>query len=95
MGTEFAEGKDTRTIDVEYILELGLKADFALVRAHVGDHYGNLVYRRTRRNFNPSMAMAAATTIAEVGEIVEPGALDPDTIHTPGLFVQRLVERAR
>jgi 3-oxoadipate CoA-transferase alpha subunit len=96
VGTEFAVGKDLRSIDgEEYILELSLKADFALIRAHVGDRYGNLVYRRTRRNFNPSMAMAAATTIAEVGQIVEPGDLDPDTIHTPGLFVQRLVERPR
>jgi 3-oxoadipate CoA-transferase alpha subunit len=96
VGTEFAVGKDLRTIGGEdYILELSLKADFALIRAHVGDRYGNLVYRRTRRNFNPSMAMAAATTIAEVGQLVEPGDLDPDTIHTPGLFVQRLVERSR
>ena len=95
VGTEFADGKEVRTIDgQQYVLELGLRADFALVRAHRGDRVGNLVYRLARRNFNPSMAMAARTTIAEVGEIVEPGELDPDTIVTPGLLVQRLVRRS-
>jgi 3-oxoacid CoA-transferase A subunit len=96
VGTEFAQGKEVRTIDgAEYVFELPLKADFALVRAERGDRYGNLVYRRSRRNFNPSMAMASTTTIAEVAEILQPGGLDPDAIHTPGLFVQRLVERPR
>jgi 3-oxoadipate CoA-transferase alpha subunit len=94
VGTEFAEGKEGRTINgQDYILELALRADFALVRAHRADRHGNLIYRLARRNFNPSMAMSAQTTIAEVADIVEPGALDPDTIHTPGLFVQRLVAR--
>ncbi len=94
VGTEFAEGKERRTIDgQDYILELALRADFSLVRAQRADRYGNLLYRLARRNFNPSMAMSARTTIAEVAEIVEPGALDPDTIQTPGLFVQRLVTR--
>jgi 3-oxoadipate CoA-transferase alpha subunit len=92
VGTEFAEGKESRTIDgQDYILEFALRADFSLVRAHRADRYGNLIYRLARRNFNPAMAMSAQTTIAEVAELVEPGALDPDTIHTPGLFVRRLV----
>jgi 3-oxoadipate CoA-transferase alpha subunit len=93
-GTEFANGKEVRTIDGrEQILEYALRADFSLVRAHRADRFGNLVYRLARRNFNPSMAMAAHTTIAETGEIVEPGGLDPDSIHTAGLFVQRLLQR--
>jgi len=94
VGTEFADGKEVRTIGGQvYVLELALRADFALVRAERGDRYGNLVYRRSRRNFNPSMAMSAFTTIAEVAEIVEPGGLDPDAIHTPGVYVKRLVQR--
>jgi 3-oxoadipate CoA-transferase, alpha subunit len=93
-GTEFAVGKETRVFDGrEQVLEYALPADFALIRAHTGDRIGNLVYRLARRNFNPSMAMAARTTIAEVGEILAPGGLDPDAIHTPGLFVQRMVVR--
>ena len=96
VGTEFADGKEVRIIDGQpQVLEYALKADFALIRAHRGDRLGNLVYRLARRNFNPSMAMAAGLTIAEIGEIVEPGGLDPDHIVTPGLFVQRLVERPR
>jgi acyl CoA:acetate/3-ketoacid CoA transferase alpha subunit len=75
-------------------LEYALPADFALVRAHKGDRIGNLVYRLARRNFNPSMAMAARITIAEVGELVDAGGLDPDAIHTPGLFVQRMAVRS-
>jgi 3-oxoadipate CoA-transferase alpha subunit len=94
VGTEFAAGKEVRTIaGQDYVLEFGLRADYALIRAHRGDRIGNLVYRLARRNFNPSMATAAAVTIAEVGEIVEAGQLDPDAIVTPGLFVKRLVAR--
>jgi 3-oxoadipate CoA-transferase alpha subunit len=93
-GTEFAERKEVRVFDGrEQVLEYALPADFALIRAHKGDRIGNLVYRLARRNFNPAMAMAARTTIAEVGEILAPGGLDPDAIHTPGLFVQRMVVR--
>jgi 3-oxoadipate CoA-transferase alpha subunit len=94
VGTEFADGKEVRSIHGhDQILEYALQADFALIRAHRADRIGNLVYRLTRRNFNPSMAMAAGTTIAEVGEMLEPGQLDPDTIHTPALFVQRVAVR--
>lgn len=93
-GTQFADGKEVRVIDgQEQVLEYALPADVALVRAHRADTQGNLVYRLARRNFNPSMAMAAQTTIAEVGEIVLAGSLDPDLIATPGIFVQRLVQR--
>jgi 3-oxoacid CoA-transferase subunit A len=92
VGTLAAEGKETRVIDGrEFVLELPLKADYAFVKAWTGDSAGNLVYRRTTRNFNPMMATAAATTIAEVERMVEPGAIDPDTVHTPGLFVQRIL----
>jgi 3-oxoacid CoA-transferase subunit A len=95
-GTLIAEGKETRVIDGRhYVLELPLKADFAFVRAWKGDHAGNLVYRRTARNFNPMMASAAQLTIAEVETLVEPGALDADTVHTPGLFVKRIFQGAR
>jgi acyl CoA:acetate/3-ketoacid CoA transferase alpha subunit len=73
------------------VLELPLKADYAFVKAWTGDAVGNLVYRRTTRNFNPMMATAATTTIAEVERLVEPGAIDPDLVHTPGLFVQRII----
>ena len=93
-GTLIAEGKETRTIDGrDYILEYGLRADFAIIRAHKADYNGNLVYRGTSRNFNAVMAPAARVTIAEVDEIVEPGALDPEEIVTPGVFVQRIVRR--
>jgi 3-oxoacid CoA-transferase subunit A len=92
-GTIIAEGKETRLIDGRhYILELPLKADFALVRAWKGDREGNLVYRRTARNFNPMMATAARLTIAEVEHLVEPGVLEPDMVHTPGIFVKRILQ---
>ena len=91
-GTEIAEGKETREFDGEhYVLERGIRADFAIVKAWKGDRYGNLVYRKTARNFNPLCAMAANVTIAEVEELVEVGDLDPDLVHTPGVFVQRVV----
>ena len=91
-GTQFAEGKETRAFDGrEYVLERALKADFALVHAHKGDRYGNLVYNKAARNFNPPMAMAAKVTIAEVDIIVEPGELDPEAVVTPGIFVERIV----
>jgi 3-oxoacid CoA-transferase subunit A len=94
-GTMVAEGKETRVIaGRHYVLELPLKADFAFVRAWKGDHHGNLVYRRTARNFNPMMATAAQLTIAEVETLVEPGALDPDAVHTPGLYVKRILQGA-
>jgi 3-oxoacid CoA-transferase A subunit len=83
-----------RVIDgQECLLEFALQADFALVRAHRADTMGNLTYRLARRNYNPAMAMAARVTIAEVGEIVPPGELDPDVVVTPGIFVDRLVRR--
>src|ERR687895_1172184 len=92
-GTLVAEGKETREIDGKhYVLELPLRADFAFVKAWKGDRLGNLIYRKTARNFNPVMATAARVTIAEVEQIVEPGALDPDCIHTPGIFVQRIIK---
>ncbi|CAD1796216.1 3-oxoadipate CoA-transferase [Xanthomonas arboricola pv. juglandis] len=91
-GTELAEGKETRQIDGRhYVLEYPIRADFALIKASKGDRWGNLVYRKTARNFGPIMAMAAATTIAQVGEVVQLGALDPEHIVTPGIFVQRVV----
>jgi 3-oxoacid CoA-transferase len=92
-GTPIAEGKEVRWFDGRpYLFETALKADFAFVKAWKADRLGNLVYRRTTRNFAPMMAMAARTTIAEAEEIVEPGALDPDLVHTPGIFVQRVVK---
>jgi 3-oxoacid CoA-transferase subunit A len=95
-GTQVAEGKETRTVDGEtYVLEKGLVADVALVKAWKGDTEGNLIYRKTARNFNPNMATAAQVTIAEVEELVEPGVLDGDSIHTPGIFVQRIIQGAR
>ena len=91
--TVVAEGKETRVIDGRpYVLEMPLKADFALVRAHRGDRLGNLVYRKTARNFNPMMATAAACTIAEVEHLVEPGEIPPDTVHTPGIFVRHILQ---
>ena len=91
VGTVIADGKETREFDGKmYLLETALRADFALVKAWRGDRAGNLVYRRTARNFNPMMATAARVTIAEVEELVEPGELDPDAIHTPGIYVQRI-----
>jgi 3-oxoacid CoA-transferase subunit A len=94
-GTLVADGKESRVIDGRtYILEKPLHADFAFVKAWKGDRKGNLVYRKTSRNFNPMMATAARHTIAEVEELVEPGALDPDGIHTPGIFVTHIVQGA-
>ncbi|WP_454885384.1 3-oxoacid CoA-transferase subunit A [Sphingomonas oryzagri] len=91
-GTLLAEGKETRHIDgVDFVLEYPIHADFALIKANKGDRWGNLVYRKTARNFGPIMAMAARTTIAQVAEIVPLGALDPEAVVTPGIFVQRLV----
>ena len=91
-GTLVADGKEQRVVDGEtYILEKGLTADISLVRAWKGDTEGNLVYRKTARNFNPSMATAGRITIAEVEHLVEPGEIDPDHVHTPGIYVQRLV----
>jgi 3-oxoacid CoA-transferase subunit A len=95
-GTIVAEAKETRIIDGRpYVLEMPLKADFALVRAHRGDRLGNLVYRKTARNFNPMMATAAECTIAEVEQLVEPGALPPDAVHTPGIFVRHILQGAQ
>jgi 3-oxoacid CoA-transferase subunit A len=91
-GTLIAEGKESREINGRtYILELPLHADFAFVKAWKGDRHGNLVYRKTARNFNPMMATAAQHTIAEVEDFVEAGMLDPDGIHTPGIFVKRVI----
>jgi 3-oxoacid CoA-transferase subunit A len=95
-GTLVAEGKETRVIDGRpYVLELPLKADFALVRAWKGDRHGNLVYRKTARNFNPMMATAAEATLAEVEHLVEPGAIEPDAVHTPGIFVRHILQGER
>jgi 3-oxoacid CoA-transferase subunit A len=92
LGTIVAEGKETREIDGrEYVMEKALHADVALIKAWRGDRYGNLVYRKTARNFNPAMAAAAKLTIAEVEELVEPGVIDPDLIVTPGIYVNRIV----
>lgn len=92
-GTVVAEGKETRVIDGrQFVLEKPLTADFAFVKAFRGDRLGNLVYHRTARNFNPVMATAAAVTIAEVEELVEPGTLDPDAIVTPGIFVKHIFQ---
>jgi 3-oxoadipate CoA-transferase alpha subunit len=94
-GTQLAQGKETRNIGGrDYVLEYPIKADFALIKAQRGDRWGNLVYRKAARNFNPIMAMAAACTVAQVDEIVPLGALDPEHIVTPGIFVQRVVSRA-
>ena len=91
-GTLLAEGKETRNIDgIDFVLEYPIRADFALIKAHRGDRWGNLVYRKTARNFGPIMAMAAKTSIAQVSEIVPLGALDPEVVVTPGIFVQRVV----
>ncbi|HEV7617496.1 MAG TPA: 3-oxoacid CoA-transferase subunit A [Burkholderiaceae bacterium] len=91
-GTLLAEGKETRLINGKhYVLESPIHADFALIKAHRGDRWGNLVYRKTARNFGPIMAMAAKCTIAQVSQIVALGELDPETIITPGIFVQRVV----
>jgi 3-oxoacid CoA-transferase subunit A len=92
-GTLVAEGKETREIDGRmYVFEQPLKADFALVKAWTGDHHGNLVYRKTARNFNPMMATAGRVTLAEVEHLVAPGEIEPDLVHTPGIFVQKIFE---
>jgi len=92
-GTEVAEGKEVREFNGKpHILESALTSDFAIVKAWKGDRFGNLIYKGTARNFNPLMAMAGKITIAEVEELVEPGELDPNFIHTPGVFVQRIFE---
>jgi 3-oxoadipate CoA-transferase alpha subunit len=93
VGTELGEGKETRVIEgKECMLEWALKTDYALIKAHKGDRHGNLVYKGTARSHNPVYAMAADFTIAEVDEIVELGTLDPETVITPGIFVDRIVE---
>jgi 3-oxoacid CoA-transferase subunit A len=95
-GTAIAEGKEVREFDGhKTILETGLTADFALVKAWKGDRWGNLVYRKTARNFNPMMATAGKITIAEVEELVEVGELTPDQVHTPGIYVQRIIQGER
>ncbi len=92
VGTVIAEGKETKVFDGEtYIMETGLVADLSIVKAQIGDTQGNLIYNKTARNFNPLMAMAGKVTVAEVEEIVPVGDLDPDDIHTPGIFVQRIL----
>jgi 3-oxoacid CoA-transferase subunit A len=92
VGTLVAEGKEVREFDDRpYVMERWLRADFALVKAWKGDRMGNLIYRKTARNFNPMMATAAKITIAEVEEIVEPGEIGPDDVMTPGIYVQRLL----
>jgi 3-oxoacid CoA-transferase subunit A len=92
-GTEVAEGKEIRVFnDKEYLLELAFEADFAIVKAWKGDTMGNLIYKETARNFNPLMAMSGKITIAEVEELVEAGELDPNIIHTPGIYVHRIFQ---
>jgi 3-oxoacid CoA-transferase subunit A len=92
-GTVVAEGKETREFDGRmYVMERSLQADFALVKAWKGDQWGNLVYRKTARNFNPMMATAAKVTIAEVEHLVGPGELDPDMVHTPSVYVKRIFQ---
>jgi 3-oxoacid CoA-transferase subunit A len=93
VGTVVAEGKPTEVFDGEtYVRETWLRADLAIVKAWKGDHEGNLIYRKTARNFNPNMATAAKITIAEVEELVPNGTLDPDQVHTPGIFVNRILQ---
>ena len=93
VGTVVAQGKPTEVFDGEtYVRESWLKADLAIIKAWKGDHEGNLIYRKTARNFNPNMATAAKVTIAEVEELVPNGRLDPDQIHTPGIFVSRILQ---
>ena len=95
-GTKIAEGKETRVWNGRpTVLETALHADFAFVKAWRGDRYGNLVYRKTTRNFNPMMAAAGNTTIAEVEVLVEPGELEPDQVHSPGIYVQRVLKGAK
>jgi 3-oxoacid CoA-transferase subunit A len=92
VGTLVAEGKELREFDGEtYVMERGLRADLAIVKAWKGDTEGNLIYRKTARNFNPMMAMAGKVTVAEVEQLVNIGTIDPDHVHTPGIFVQRII----
>jgi 3-oxoadipate CoA-transferase, alpha subunit len=92
VGTPLAEGKETRTFgDNEYLLEYGLTADFALIKAKCADMHGNLVYNKTARNFSPVMAMAGRITIVQAAEVLQPGEIDPETVVTPGIFVERVV----
>jgi 3-oxoadipate CoA-transferase alpha subunit len=92
VGTPLADGKETRTINGrDYVLEMPIKGDVALIGAHMGDRLGNLVYRKTARNFGPVMATAATLTIAQVRRVVEVGALDPEAVMTPGIYVDRIV----
>ncbi|MGA1998728.1 MAG: CoA transferase subunit A [Terriglobales bacterium] len=94
-GTVIADGKETRQFDGRsYVMERALRADFAFIKAWKGDQWGNLVYRKTARNFNPMMATAAGVTIAEVEELVEVGQIDPDDVHTPSVYVKRIFEGA-
>lgn len=96
VGTEVAQGKETREFNgKQYLMEYAFNADFAIVRAWKGDRKGNLVYRETARNFNPVMAMAGKVTIAEVEELVEEGELEPDQVHTPGIYVHRIYRGAK
>ncbi|MDG3440483.1 CoA transferase subunit A [Nitrospirillum amazonense] len=96
VGTLVAEGKELREFDGEtYVMERGIVADLSIVKAWKGDTEGNLVYRKTARNFNPMMATAGKVTVVEVEELVEPGSFDPDHIHTPGIFVQRIIKGAK
>ena len=93
VGTQVAEGKEHKDFNGQtYILETGIVADLSIVKAWKGDTQGNLVYRKTARNFNPMVAMCGKVTVAEVEELVEVGSLDPDMIHTPGIFVDRILE---
>ncbi len=95
VGTLVAEGKELREFDGEtFVMERGLRADLAIVKAWKGDTEGNLIYRKTARNFNPMMAMAGKVTVAEVEQLVNVGTIDPDHVHTPGIFVQRIIEGA-
>jgi 3-oxoacid CoA-transferase subunit A len=95
VGTEVAIGKEVKTFNNKaYLMEYAFDADYAIVKAWKGDTDGNLVYRATARNFNPLMAMAGKITIAEVEELVQPGQLDPDHIHTPGIYVHRIFQGA-
>tara|TARA_R110000868_G_scaffold241497_3_gene496887 strand:- start:653812 stop:654522 length:711 start_codon:yes stop_codon:yes gene_type:complete len=95
VGTPLAEGKESREFDgKEYLLERGLKADFALIKGQVADTHGNVVYNKTARNFGPPMAMAAKVSIVQVNEVVEAGEMDPEVVVTPGIFVNRVVEVA-
>jgi 3-oxoadipate CoA-transferase, alpha subunit len=93
VGTPLAEGKERRTIDGrDYVLEYPIRGDVALIGAHIGDRAGNLLYRKTARNFGPVMATAAAVTVAEVSRVVDAGAIDPEHVVTPGIYVDRLLE---